>query len=311
MLSGYKGARRGDRPGAIRHAFAHHGYALPYTALENNMLFEAKASGTLQKLFHDRLWRAQQWAKAPRERQLNGCGPRFIPIPGERDEGVEVQSTRDLCTKPRSFLVRQGTAARLPFPDDSVDFVVTDPPYYDNVQYSDLAAFFRVWLPRLAPEGQAQRWRYDLSEVAVDSLQNGNGHYARVLHEIFVESHRVMKPTGRLIFTFHHWKPQGWSALTTALRAAGFRLVNHYVVHSENPISVHVANLRAITDDAILVLAPAEANVHRTWDRPVQISQSASNQFCKDCATLLGWLLAQDFSDESVRRIWQHALRDG
>jgi hypothetical protein len=98
--------------------------------------------------------------------------------------------------------------------------------------------------------------------------------------------------------------------LTTALQDAGFALVNRYVVHAENPVSVHVANLRAITDDAILVLAPAESGLQRSWKRPKQISQSASNQFCRDCADLLGWLLAQKVSPETVNRIWQSALRD-
>jgi putative DNA methylase len=315
MLCGYKGARRGDRPGAIRHAFAHHGYAFPYTALENNVLFEAKASGTLQKLYHDRLWRAQKWARQPRERRLDqddaSSRQRFVPVRGERDEGVEVKSAATLGTMRSAFMVRQGSAARIPLPDAYVDFVVTDPPYYDNVQYSDLAAFFRVWLPRLVPNEQRETWRYDPSLAAVDSFQNGNGHYGRVLGEIFAECRRVMKRGGRLIFTFHHWKPQGWAALTTALQDAGFGLVNRYVVHSENPSSVHVANLRAITDDAILVLAPVETGLQQGWERPERIDQCASNQFCRDCADLLGWLLAQKMPPTIVDRIWRSALRDG
>ena len=321
MLCGYKGARRGDRPGAIRHAFSYHAYSFPYTALENNALFPAKASGTLQKLFHDRLWRAHRWAQLPRERRLGArapgpataAAPRFVPIRGERDVGQEVRTAADLLDKKRAFLLHQGSAAALPLPDGSVDFVVTDPPYYDNVQYSDLAAFFRVWLPRLVSEQQdaACEWRYDLSQAAVDSFQNGNGQYGRVLGEIFTECRRVLKAEGRLIFTFHHWKPQSWAALTFALKGAGFRLVNRYAVHSENPISVHVANLRAITDDAILVLAPAEAGVHREWARPARINKSTSRQFCKDCATMLGWMLAQELPEREIGQVWRVALQDG
>lgn len=314
MLCGYKGGlqtARGARPGAIRHAFSYHGYSFPYTALENNMLFPAKASGTLQKLFHDRLWRAQRWAQAPRERRLSGGGPRFVPVRGERDYGKEVHAAEELAGQERAFMVRQGTAAALPLPDGSVDFVVTDPPYYDNVQYSDLAAFFRVWLPRLVSDSQevAYTWRYDLSQVAVDSFQNGNGQYGEVLGQIFGECRRVLKDEGRLIFTFHHWKPESWAALTLALKKAHFRLVNRYIVHSENPISVHVANLRALTDDAILVLAPEEAGVHRAWQRPSRIDKSASDRFCHDCATLLGWMLEQEMGAEEVREGWRLALK--
>jgi adenine-specific DNA methylase len=44
--------------------------------------------------------------------------------------------------------VLQGTATKLPWPDNYFDAVLTDPPYYDNVPYSDLSDFFYVWLKR-------------------------------------------------------------------------------------------------------------------------------------------------------------------
>ncbi len=318
MLSGYKGGpttATGARPGAIRHAFAYHAYSFPCTALENNVLYPAKASGTLQKLFHDRLRRAQAWARQPRERTLrqNGqTGSPFVPVRGEQDRGHEVSSEAELRQQERSFLLRQGSAASLPLPEGSVDYVVTDPPYYDNVQYSDLAAFFRVWLAELVSEEDTRgcRWQYDLDEIAVDSLHNGADQYGRILGQVFSECRRVLKADGRLIFTFHHWKPQSWAALTLALQQANFRLVNRYVVHAENPISVHIARLKAITDDAILVLAPAEANVHRQWSRPRAIDQSSSAQFCRDCATLLGWLLNEGLGASRVQQSWRDALAE-
>jgi adenine-specific DNA methylase len=63
------------------------------------------------------------------------------------------------CDPQRNWLNRQSplfAAARLFYgaglADNSVDFIVTDPPYFDSVQYSDLAAFFRVWLRQLLPD---------------------------------------------------------------------------------------------------------------------------------------------------------------
>ena len=44
--------------------------------------------------------------------------------------------------------VLQGSATELPYPDDYFDAVFTDPPYYDNVNYSALSDFFYVWLKR-------------------------------------------------------------------------------------------------------------------------------------------------------------------
>ncbi|MDX1662221.1 MAG: hypothetical protein R3272_00405 [Candidatus Promineifilaceae bacterium] len=313
LLCGYKGVRRGERPGAIRHTFSYHAYAFPYTALENNLLYPQKASGTLEKLFHDRIRRARKWALRPRERRLTKKR-RFSTIMGEREIGLEVA---DLAAFPVEkggrFLLRQQSAASLPLPDDSVDFVVTDPPYYDSVQYSDLATFFRVWLQRLLPEGA--RWEYDFADSAVDPNGNGSGQYRDVLSRIFSECARVLRPAhGRLIFTFHNWKAQGWTALTLALQRAGFQLRSCYVVHSENPISVHINGLRALTHDAILVLAlppqSSPAGIQpRSWRRPGAIDKTESARFCEDCALLLGWLLQARLPEAEVARHWEEALR--
>src|SRR5258706_11582796 len=67
-LCGYKGSER-RRPGAIRHVFSHHAYSFPYTSLENNPVFSRRTSGTLRRLFDDRIKDASVWAGTPIERK--------------------------------------------------------------------------------------------------------------------------------------------------------------------------------------------------------------------------------------------------
>lgn len=307
LLSGYKG-RSKRRPGAIRHAFAHHAYSFPYTALENNLLYHRKASGTLLKLFHARIRRGRNWAEKPRERDLSGSKGRFVEIAGERDAGVEVTKFSELRAGSRRFMLRQRSAANLDLPDDSVDAVVTDPPYFDSVQYSDLSAFFRTWLRQMLP--QAGEWHFDLQDSAVDPHNNDReSRYAELLSQIFTECFRVLrKEDGRLIFTFHHWNPKGWAALTNALKGSGFSLLNRVVVHSENPISVHIAGMNALTHDAILVLAPAATDGESKWQRPPAIDTGSSAQFCSDCATLLGWMLDSKLTSGEISKLWLDEL---
>lgn len=308
MLCGYKGADK-RRPGAIRHTFSHHAYSFPYTALENNPVYPAKTSGTLQKLFHDRIRRARRWARLPHERVIRGGKARQVALHGEVDAGTEVTDPGNLQRGSRRFLLIQGSSASLALDSNSVDYVVTDPPYFDSVQYGDLAAFFRVWLKWLAPANVD--WDYDLAESAVDPHSDGAGQYTRVLTAIFAECHRVLRQEGsRLIFTFHHWNPKGWAALTIALKRAGFTLVNRYIVHSENPTSVHIANLKALTHDAILVLAPDSAHARAAcrWECPAIIDKSDSQRFCHDCATALGGILLADLTETEIERKWAELL---
>ena len=265
MLCGYKGWYR-RRPGAIRHTFALHAYSFQYTALENNPVNPRKSSGNLQLLFHDRIERGRRWAELPVERKVNENGKTSqVKIAGESDSGVEVSSPVDIAQGQNRFWLIQGDSRNLPVEDDSVDLVVTDPPYYDNVQYSDLAAFFRVWLSRLLP-GEAH-WAYDeaASAVAVKGADYA-GNFLTALTGIFSECGRVLKPgAGRLAFTFHHWDPGAWADVTIALKQAGFRLLNAHVVFSEHPISVHIRGLKSIKHDSILVLAHGDASETQRW----------------------------------------------
>lgn len=304
LLCGYKGGAR-SRPGAIRHVFAHHAYALPYTALENNPLYPARASGTLQALYHQRIARGAVWAARPIERRLVDGDARPTPIEGEVDAGVEVETAAALATGRRRFLLIQGSSAHLPLPDASVDHVITDPPYYDSVQYGDLAAFFRVWLQQLLP--QAADWHYALETAAVDQQRNGNGdaQYVEVLSAVFSECRRVLRqPHGRLIFTFHHWDALGWAMLTEALQRAGFRLINRYVIHAEHTGSVHIANQKALVHDVVLVLAPRETDVAVAWPRPDAVDRSDSYRFVEQCGALLGYLLNSEHNADDVRAAW-------
>ncbi|MCL4264646.1 MAG: hypothetical protein KJ069_15590 [Anaerolineae bacterium] len=315
MLCGYKGKNQ-RRPGAVRHTFSHHAYSFPHTAVENNPLHPDKASGTLQRLFHTRLVNGRVWAQAPRERRVEVARSEdrpqlkdFVVIQGEQDAGTEVAEFDHIQPgDERKFWLRQGSSAHLALPDGCVDFVVTDPPYFDSIQYSDLAAFFRVWLRWLLPD--AADWAYDAQLSAVDPHRlDRESRYTEILSQIFGECARVLRTDGRLIFTFHHWNPKAWAALTIALQRANFRLVNRYVVYSESHLNVHVAGMKALLHDVVLVLAIGEGEYGRDWPPVSPITTPDSEQFCRECGALLGYLLAANLPETEVQVAWQQAIR--
>ncbi|MGW8319887.1 MAG: hypothetical protein ACWGPS_11620, partial [Candidatus Promineifilaceae bacterium] len=253
----------------------------------------------------------------PVERVINGGPSQVVTVSGEVDEGLEVLTADELQQGSRRLFLRQGSLTQLQLPDSCVDFVVTDPPYFDSVQYDDLSDYFRRWLSLLVPEEAQQNvcWRYDVAGAAIAPRpstgdESSASQYVTNLAAIFTECHRVLrKRSGRLVFTFHHWRPEAWSAVTRSLKTAGFRLVNRYVVHSEHPMSVHIANLKAITDDAILVLASREAGLDQGWGRLPRIDLGSSEAVCRDCATLLGWMLGADLDDAAIEELWRATLR--
>ncbi len=308
LLCGYKGWAV-NRPGAIRHVFALHAYSFPYTALENNPVNQQKSSGNLQQLFGDRIERGRNWAVAPVERRIGYDGTtQQVKIPGEYDGGVEVFDQNSLSAQQAFWLIHADSRS-LPVADHSVDFVVTDPPYYDSVQYSDLAAFFRVWLARLLPD--EVNWIYDESHSAVAAKATvEDTPFMNVIAGIFRECSRVLKrTTGRMVFTFHNWDPNAWAELTIGLKTAGFRLMNAYVVISENPISVHIRNLRAIKHDTILVLALDGEAPDGQWSALKSIDTGDSEAFCRQCGAALGWFLATPLTHAEIRATWRELIQ--
>jgi putative DNA methylase len=310
LLCGYKGAGV-RRPGAVRHVFALHAYSLPYTALENNPIATSGSSGTVLRLFRDRIWRGSVWASEPEEPKIVNGRTTQVAIKGETDIGNVVSTYDELLRTDKAVLVHQGDARCIPLPDRSVDHVVTDPPYFDNVQYSDLSRFFRVWLGQFL-RGRA-RWTYSptLSAVAGDQRTNGDD-YCGMMTSIWRECRRVMRPGGRLVFTFHHWSPQAWTDLSVALQRSDASLVNVYVLASENPTSVHIAHLNSIRHDCVLVLGfDAPTSARRLWARPSQVRMDDSYDFCRDCGAALGWLLQERLCGEAVSETWSGLLGQG
>ncbi len=306
-LCGYKGSNK-RRPGAIRHVFSHHAYSFPYTSLENNPVFSRSTSGTLRRLFEDRVKDAGRWAAAPIERKPAASGWRKIAILGEIDAGEECSSIKQFTGKTRRFMAEQRDSSQMALPDASVDYVVTDPPYFDSVQYSNLSHYFRVWLQWFLPNDAD--WGFAAVASAVAENEANAEKYGAVMTAILRQSNRVLRrPHGRLIFTFHHWRADAWIQLTTALRRANFHLINSYTVHSENPISVHIRHLNALKHDSILVLSPKEDQRKVNRYGPIDaISSEDSFGFCRDCAQLLGFCLEADIEESEISKLWRAAL---
>lgn len=99
-------------------------------------------------------------------------------------------------------------------PDESVDFVFTDPPYGGNILYSEVNALWEAWL--LA--------RTDPAEEVVVSRAQGKGveDYRRLLTQAFRECYRVLRPGRWMTLTFNTSYAELWQALQQALLDAGF-----------------------------------------------------------------------------------------
>ncbi|MDF2957843.1 MAG: Adenine-specific DNA methylase [Candidatus Alkanophagales archaeon MCA70_species_1] len=126
----------------------------------------------------------------------------------------EASSFDELRDGSATYMILQRDARRLPLPDESVDVVITDPPYGGNVNYAELSDYFLVWLGRTAPKEE---------EIIVHKTRNKTlRDYEEGLYEVFAECNRVLKERGLLISTFNSKDFRVVTAFLLALRRAGF-----------------------------------------------------------------------------------------
>lgn len=260
MFSSFKG--RGT--GAVRHMFSHHVLCPEKVPLENNLWGTADSSGSFSTLYYSKLRKAKEWCQYPTERQLDDDGGKDLVHP-RQDKPIRAhfaESWEDLVRNGANALVRCASSTLLAdIPDGQVDAVITDPPYFNNVNYSELADFFYAWL-QLALRDQFPEFREPSTrsaEEAIVNLAQGKDaeFYANVLTRVFREARRVLKGDGVLVFSFHHADENAWVCIAEAVLGAGFKCVAAWPVQGEMSVAVPLLGKNAIEHDILIVCRKA------------------------------------------------------
>lgn len=141
--------------------------------------------------------------------------------------------------------------------DESVDLVVTDPPYLDNIAYSELADFFVPWLADTGVLAGRRSPALSTTLAAKDRTDDAVEAFAIGLTKCFSEARRVLRPDGRMIFTFQHRNASVWEAIALALSSAGFTAINVMPLKGDGDKGLH-HHATSSTWDAVFVLRRAK-----------------------------------------------------
>lgn len=241
---------KGEGTGAVRHMFSHHILKPERTPIEANVWGTPKSSGAFSTLFPSRLLRAMQYREQPTE--VNGpsgeartCSPAFTGR-------IEPQWPTNGDLVPRGIYLSCGDSSITGLADQSIDLVVTDPPFFDNVHYSELADFFFAWQltgkdAQQSSSGSTTRHSSEVQDADADK-------FAEKLQAVFRECHRVLRDDGLLVFSYHHSRQEGWASLAKAVLGAGFLVVNSQPVKAEMSVATPKSQAKEpIQFDIILI----------------------------------------------------------
>ncbi|MBW2346081.1 MAG: DUF1156 domain-containing protein [Deltaproteobacteria bacterium] len=166
-----------------------------------------------------------------------------------------------------SAIVERGSATELPWPNEYMDAVITDPPYYDNVSYADLSDFFYVWMKRIIGDIYSDHFTSNLTpkkkEIIASTYRSNNKKVSRQFYEnmmqkAFREGYRILKKKGTLICVYAHKTTLGWSTLIDALRNSGFMVVEAWPLNTELKAGMVKINKSALASSIFLVARKRE-----------------------------------------------------
>lgn len=138
-------------------------------------------------------------------------------LDGLTDKG-QVENLHSFERDSRGYLVTNFDTKKLGFPDNSIDYIFTDPPYGDSVPYFEQSAIWNTWLDFKAD--------YENEVVISDSKYRDKraDNFKSDITLCVKEIYRVLKIDSFFSITFHSISGHEWYSLTKACLESGFTL---------------------------------------------------------------------------------------
>ena len=214
---------------------------------------------------------------------LDDCIKQLIKMTGHEEPTATNGKLMDIGDPPNYSAppseVMIGPAQDTDLPTASVDAIVFDPPYHNNVNYAELSDFFYVWLKRTAGYviddslmgpyltdkvneaiASPARFRQQAQGSGKSASSLATRDYEQKMTEIFRECRRVIKPDGIMTVMFTHKSTDAWDALTVALIESRFRISRTWPVKTEAESSIHIRDRAAARSTILLVCRPRTDN---------------------------------------------------
>jgi hypothetical protein len=169
-----------------------------------------------------------------------------------------------------------------------VDLVLTDPPYYDAIPYSDLMDFFYVWLKRtlygLSPEFDevfhselSPKWDREKNdgELIDDGSRFGGDkqiskkNYEDGMAAAFRAQCESLTDDGRLVIVFANKEVAAWETLISAVIRGGAVVTASWPIQTEMPNRARGMNSAALSSSVWIVCRKRQSQAPAGWEENV------------------------------------------
>lgn len=192
-------------------------------------------------------------------------GTLYIPsLMGERPildaYASKIESILKIMTHQRRCIVSTGSATAVTIPDNSVDYIFTDPPFGGNSNYSELNFIWESWLKVKTNNAK---------EAIINVVQKkGLIEYQALMESAFKEYYRTLKPNHWMTVEFHNSQNSIWNAISEALMRAGFIVADIRVLDKKGVSFQQATSSTAVKQDLVIsAYKPKESFVREFSER--------------------------------------------
>jgi putative DNA methylase len=209
--------------------------------------------------------KAKLYCEEPFEIRLNGRTKEVIKISGE---WIGDRLKSHFPGKKRKVQIYCADSAKTRLPANILDAVLTDPPYFGNVQYAELMDFCYAWLRRLGPKPASvfnrptTRNRAELT--GNENMGRGLEHFAEGLSAAFQRMTAALKPGAPLVFTYHHNDIKSYLPVAVGILDSGLTCSASLPCPGEMGASIHISRTGSSIIDTVFVCR-STGKVPRNW----------------------------------------------
>lgn len=142
------------------------------------------------------------------------------------------------------LVTTQSSTDLVQIPDDSVDYIFIDPPFGNNIIYSELNFLWEAWLKVFSKQ----------SEEAIVSSHQGKDstEYGKLMSKCFSEMRRVLKPGRWITVEFHNSQNSIWVSIQEAMASAGFVVADVRTLDKKQKSYKQVVAAGAVKQDLVI-----------------------------------------------------------
>lgn len=140
-------------------------------------------------------------------------------------------------------------------PEKSIDYIFVDPPFGDNLHYSELNFIQESWL-RVETN--------NLTEAIINVSQHkGIAEYQNLMERSFSEFYRILKPNRWITVEFHNSKNAVWNSIQEALQRAGFVIADVRTLDKQKGTTKQLSYSMAVKQDLVISAYRPKENLYR------------------------------------------------